>query len=98
MIQHQSKSQPKWTDVKAKLASFDRAGLLALVQDLYAAHPDNRSFFTLVLAWVRMSWNRTSRPLTGGFGRTLFGNKIRRSPKPNKPFPITRRPSETPPA
>src|SRR5277367_5002794 len=44
MIQHQSKSQPKWTDVKAKLASFDRAGLLALVQDLYAAHPDNRTF------------------------------------------------------
>jgi hypothetical protein len=40
----QSKSQPKWTDVKAKLASFDRAGLLGLVQDLYAAHPDNRTF------------------------------------------------------
>src|SRR6202140_1208833 len=44
MIQRQSKSQPKWTDVKAKLASFDRAGLLGLVQDLYAAHPDNRTF------------------------------------------------------
>jgi hypothetical protein len=40
----QSKSQPKWTDVKAKLTSFDRAGLLDLVQDLYAAHPDNRTF------------------------------------------------------
>jgi hypothetical protein len=44
MIQRQSKSQPKWTDVKAKLANFDRAGLLGLVQDLYAAHPDNRTF------------------------------------------------------
>src|SRR5260370_34227519 len=44
MIQRQSKSHPKWNDVKAKLASFDRAGLLGLVQDLYAAHPDNRSF------------------------------------------------------
>ena len=40
----QSKSQPKWTDVKAKLARLDRAGLLSLVQDLYAAHPDNRTF------------------------------------------------------
>ena len=40
----QSKSQPKWTDVKAKLASLDRAGLLGLVQDLYVAHPDNRTF------------------------------------------------------
>jgi hypothetical protein len=44
MIQRQSKSQPKWTDVKGKLASFDRTGLLGLVQDLYAAHPDNRTF------------------------------------------------------
>src|ERR1700686_3019803 len=44
MIKRQSKSEPKWTDVKAKLASFDRAGLLGLVQDLYAAHPDNRTF------------------------------------------------------
>jgi hypothetical protein len=44
MIQRQSKGQPKWTDVKAKLASFDRAGLLGLVQDLYAAHPNNRTF------------------------------------------------------
>jgi hypothetical protein len=44
MIKPQSKAQPKWTDVKAKLASFDRAGLLGLVQDLYAAHLDNRTF------------------------------------------------------
>jgi hypothetical protein len=44
MIQRQSKSQPKWTDIKAKLTSFDRAGLLGLVQDLYGAHPDNRTF------------------------------------------------------
>jgi hypothetical protein len=27
-----------------KLASFDRQGLLALIQDLYAAHTDNRMF------------------------------------------------------
>src|SRR3984885_7019202 len=44
MIKRQSKSQPKWTDVKAKLASFDRPGLLGLVRNLYAAHPDNRTF------------------------------------------------------
>lgn len=31
------RSSPSWTDVKAKLAAFDRAGLLGLVQDLYAA-------------------------------------------------------------
>ena len=39
-----SKSQPTWTDVKAKLASFDRKGLLGLIQDLYAAHKDNQTF------------------------------------------------------
>jgi hypothetical protein len=44
MIKRQSKPQPTWIDVKAKLASFDRTGLLALVQDLYAAHKDNQTF------------------------------------------------------
>lgn len=37
-------SQPTWTDVKAKVASFDRLGLLALIQDLYAVHKDNQAF------------------------------------------------------
>jgi hypothetical protein len=37
-------SQPTWTDVKAKLASFDRLGLLRLIQDLYTAHKDNQTF------------------------------------------------------
>ena len=41
--QHEG-SQPTWTDVKAKLASFDRLGLLGLIQDLYAAHKDNQTF------------------------------------------------------
>jgi len=40
----QSKSQPKWSDVKAKLASFDRPALLGLIQDLYSAHKDNQRF------------------------------------------------------
>jgi hypothetical protein len=44
MVRRQSKSQPSWTDVKAKLASFDRKGLLGLIQDLYAAHKENQTF------------------------------------------------------
>lgn len=44
MIRGQSKSQPTWKDVKAGLESFDRTALLGLVQDLYAAHKDNRTF------------------------------------------------------
>ena len=38
------KSTPSWSDVKARLADFDRAGLLGLVQDLYAASKDNKAF------------------------------------------------------
>ncbi len=38
------KSQPTWTDLKAQLAGFDRKGLLGLIQDLYAAKKDNRTF------------------------------------------------------
>src|SRR6516162_8423463 len=44
MARRQPQSQPTWTDVKAKLAGFDRLGLLGLIQDLYAAHKDNRTF------------------------------------------------------
>ena len=38
------KATPSWIDVKAKLADFDRAGLLTLVQDLYTASKDNQAF------------------------------------------------------
>ena len=38
------KTTPSWSDVKTKLTDFDRAGLLALVQDLYAASKENQAF------------------------------------------------------
>ena len=44
MATRQPGSPPTWADVKAQLASFDRLGLLGLIQDLYAAHKDNRTF------------------------------------------------------
>jgi hypothetical protein len=44
MAKRQSKSQPTWTDVKEKLANFDRAGLLELIHNLYAADKDNQAF------------------------------------------------------
>jgi len=37
-------SQPNWSTVKASLVGYDRAGLLGLVQDLYAASKDNQAF------------------------------------------------------
>jgi hypothetical protein len=44
MARRQPASKPSWTDVKAELATFDRLGLLGLIQDLYAAHKDNQTF------------------------------------------------------
>jgi hypothetical protein len=44
MARRQPASQPTWTYVKAQLASFDRLGLMGLIQDLYDAHKDNRTF------------------------------------------------------
>lgn len=38
------KDAPTWSDVKTRLAEFDRAGLLGLVQDLYAASKENKVF------------------------------------------------------
>ncbi len=38
------KNSASWSDVKTKLADFDRAGLLALLQDLYSANKDNQNF------------------------------------------------------
>ena len=44
MARRQPAAKPSWTGVKAELASFDRLGLLGLIQDLYAAHKDNQTF------------------------------------------------------
>jgi hypothetical protein len=37
-------SKPTWSDIKAKLADFDRAGVIDLIGDLYSANSDNRTF------------------------------------------------------
>ncbi len=39
-----TKANSSWSDVKTKLADFDRPGLLGLVQDLYAASKENQAF------------------------------------------------------
>lgn len=37
-------AKPSWVDIKAQLSAFDRAALLGLVQDLYAASKSNQAF------------------------------------------------------
>jgi hypothetical protein len=43
IVANEKGALPTWIDVKASLLSFDRAGLLGLVQDLYAASKDNQA-------------------------------------------------------
>jgi hypothetical protein len=40
-----AKSKPTWAEVRSKLAGFDRAALLKVLQDLYAADDGNHAFF-----------------------------------------------------
>lgn len=39
-----SQRQPRWTDVRARLDTFDRKSLLGLIHDLYEASTANRRF------------------------------------------------------
>ena len=43
-------ASPTWSDVRAALLHFDRAGLRGLVHDLYAASKDNQAFLHARLA------------------------------------------------
>jgi len=43
-VADKKKASPSWIDVKAALQTFDRVGLLGLVQDLYAVSDHNQSF------------------------------------------------------
>jgi len=44
MGKRRKQSKATWVDVKAKLASFNRAALLSLIQNLYASDRGNRAF------------------------------------------------------
>jgi len=62
MNRRQSKSQPRWTDVKAKLTGFDRPALLGLIQDLYSAHKDNQTFLHARFGLARICFAPTKKP------------------------------------
>ncbi len=39
-----TRTKPSWSDVKSQIDNFDRAGLIALIQSLYAASKENQIF------------------------------------------------------
>ncbi|MFI5090660.1 MAG: hypothetical protein ACHP7P_11430 [Terriglobales bacterium] len=44
MAEKKEKARPGWSDIKSRILDWDRAGLIALIQDLYAASKDNQVF------------------------------------------------------
>lgn len=50
-------SKPSWSDIKIRLAEFDRAGLIQLVSDLYASSKDNKTFLHARLAFGAYALN-----------------------------------------
>jgi hypothetical protein len=44
VVANEKSASPTWIDVKAGLQTFDRAGLLGLLQDLYAGSKDNQAY------------------------------------------------------
>ena len=44
IVAEEKSTLPSWKAAKVVLQSFDRAGLLGLVQDLYAVNKDNKAF------------------------------------------------------
>ena len=96
MAKGESKPQPSWTDVKAKLKELDRPGLLGLIQSLYRAHKDNRAFLHARFG----SGEGVLEPYKKIIDRWLWPDVFRRRtlpfPKPSGPSPIKRRQSAIP--
>jgi hypothetical protein len=73
---NKDKSAATWSDVKAELGDFDRAGLLGLVQDLFTSSKDNQNsarpfpagdvlkpYKTIIGRWLRPDLHRhAARP------------------------------------
>ena len=81
MAKRHPKSQPTWTDVeKHSFMSFDRPGLLGLIQDLYAAHRDNQTFLHARFGLGEdILGSPTRKRWTAGSGRMRYGTRIRPS-------------------
>jgi hypothetical protein len=75
MARREPRAQPTWTDVKAKLAGFDRLGLLRVIQDLYAAHKDNRTFLHARLGLGQDALAPYKEALGGWLWPDVLGNQ-----------------------
>jgi hypothetical protein len=97
MPRRQEGSQPAWTDVKAQLSSFDRLGLLGLIQDLYDAHKDNQTILHARFGLgkdILMPYD-ILRPYKEALDRSLWPHVLRNQDtsivKPNRRSPVSRK-------
>lgn len=72
------KTSPSWSDVKAKLADIDRAGLIGLVQALYVASKDNQAFLHARFMLGGDVLKPYKVASTGGCGRMRSRTRTRR--------------------
>jgi len=91
MTKRHPRSQPTWTDVKAKLADLDRTKLNGLFRIFYAAHKDNQTFLHTRFGLGEDVLKPTRKPWSAGSGRMCCVTRIFRLQRPNRPFPVTER-------
>jgi hypothetical protein len=75
VVANEKSASPTWIDVKAALQNFDRAGLLGLVQDLYAGSKDNQAFLHVRLSLGRDQLKPYKTRISNSICPDLIGNK-----------------------
>jgi hypothetical protein len=83
------RSQPAWIDIKARLRGFDRRALMGLIQDLYAAHKENRTFLPTRFGVGIDALRPYKETLDRWLWPDVWRNQDTSVGKPNRPSPIT---------
>jgi hypothetical protein len=91
-------TKPSWSDVKARLASFNRAELLALVQSLYAASRDNQAFLHARLDLGSDPIAPYKETISRWVHPDVYKGQDYSNPRRKKPYRTTRRLLEGPTA
>ena len=77
------RSKPTWSDVKAKLAGFDRPGLIGLVQDLCVASKTDRRSLT---SWTPATRRCCECGINASAGIGQWATESRNEEKLPQPF------------
>lgn len=76
------RSRPSWIDVKQKISSFGRAGLIHLISDLYAMNPENKAFLHARLQLGEAPLDGYKRRIRTAIGPDTSGVRIK-DPSPS---------------